>query len=680
VVLHEGRQASERELLQYARGRLGSHGPRRVAVLDAIARNEHGKLQRPALWQAVAAHLGIGGPPPVAAMTSDAGPVLGQLSLTALISFRVPPRADLAAVDAWLSGVLHLDTAGPPTVEADGERGPAALARSWLHRVLLLARLLLQGGRLPVFDALRIVACDPEPGRDDAWRARVGLARIDELPASAYDLALRGAIWLCTWALTHAVDSANVQDFYAQAEQRVTSKLRPLLSGGKSTLPVLAAAHRQSIPFAHLGGGVFQLGWGVRAQRVTRSVTGRDSVIGAKLCADKALTATLLRNAGLPAPVHQVVDSAAAATQAARRIGWPVVVKPLDCERGEGVVVDIVDDEPLRVAVEAARALSRTKAAIVERQVDGVCHRLFIAHGRLLYAVKRLPMSIACDGERDIAGLVAAELGRQARLPPWDRSGIRPLDDVARAAIARAGYAETSVPPKGTLVPLRRIESTDAGGVDEEVTQRIHPDNLAVALAACELFGLEVAGIDIISADIARPWHENGAIVNEVNFSPLLGGGEISRSHIPAFLDVLVGGSGTIPVEVYVGGDAAWTAAERRWRAMNEGGLATFLTCARRTLEPSGAPWHTPLAGLHARTRALVLCSRVAALVLVVQSDEWLSTGLPLEAVSEVTVVDEDLSSWQAPQAPAPRQRVESLLQTLRHWKRLPATAGPASP
>ncbi len=50
-------------------------------------------------------------------------------------------------------------------------------------------------------------------------------------------------------------------------------------------------------------------------------------------------------------------------------------------------------------------ALSRTKAVIVERQVEGVCHRLFMAHGRLLYAVKRLPMSVEGDGVTDIAGL-----------------------------------------------------------------------------------------------------------------------------------------------------------------------------------------------------------------------------------------------------------------------------------
>ena len=86
-----------------------------------------------------------------------------------------------------------------------------------------------------------------------------------------------------------------------------------------------------------------------------------------------------------------------------------------------------------------------------------------------------------------------------------------------------------SIPDPGTWVALRRIESTDWGGVDEEVTALIHPDNLKAALMATELFGLDMAGIDIISTDISRPWFETGAVINEVNFAPLLGGAEISR-------------------------------------------------------------------------------------------------------------------------------------------------------
>ena len=68
-----------------------------------------------------------------------------------------------------------------------------------------------------------------------------------------------------------------------------------------------------------------------------RSVTGRDPFIAARVCASKATTAKWLRQAGLPAPVHRLVNGLPAALKVAAEIGWPVVVKPIDGERGEGV-------------------------------------------------------------------------------------------------------------------------------------------------------------------------------------------------------------------------------------------------------------------------------------------------------------------------------------------------------
>ena len=88
--------------------------------------------------------------------------------------------------------------------------------------------------------------------------------------------------------------------------------------------------------------------------------------------------------------------------------------------------------------------------------------------------------------------------------------------------LSRQRLTADSVPEKRKFVALRRIETTAWGGVDEDVTSSLHPDNVKVAVDASKLFGLEVAGIDIVSPNITQPWHSNGAIINEVNFAPLL--------------------------------------------------------------------------------------------------------------------------------------------------------------
>ncbi len=619
--------------------------------------------------------VGAGGGSPMA-VAADAphhapnGQPAGQLSLATHGAFLLPPVVDLKALDVWLTGLLGLDvsTPSPPPCAPVDRAGSSA--RAWLERALLLSRRLLLDARIPVLDRPRILDCRPNPTKAGAWQAHIAFARVDDLPFSAYEVALKGALALMAWAMARPIDDPNRQAFFDLMGKSVLPRLGRLWRSGKSTLPVLRVAHERSIPFTHLGAGVFQLGWGSRARRIDRSVTDDVSAIGSKLANDKALTGSLLRRACLPAPVHAVVSDFPGALNAAHQLGWPVVVKPADRERGEGVSVDVGGDDALKQAFEAALALSDAKKVIVERQVAGVCHRLFLAHGRLLYAVKRLPMSVTGDGVSEVARLIDTEVARQMRLPPWDRSGIRPLDDLARAAMARAGFAPTSVPASGELVPLRRIESTEWGGVDEDVTTRVHPDNLKAALAASALFGLAVAGIDIISADIGQPWYANGAIINEVNFAPLLGGGDISRSHIPAFLDGLVDGNGMIPVEVFVGGPAALEPARRRWQEMVASGLDACLSHAQKTVDASGAVWHMPFNGLYRRTRALVLSPRVQALVLVVQTDEFLTTGLPLEAVSAVTTVDRHIkASGSSGEALAPA-RMEALLRLLQAWRR----------
>lgn len=630
VTLVEGAHVDPQALLSFARERLGAHGLHQVVVLDRIPRNDRGKPDREALKAALA--LGVAAP---AAPAAPVAPPARQMQRLFTIAFDVPPQVDLTRLDAWLADALQVDVAA---ARASAQPCEPLAAWAWLSRCLLVARALLQAARIPVFDAPQVRSIEPM-GR--SWQGEVALARIDQLPRAAYDLAISAAFRLGEWANGHELNDGNRSAFYALIEEPIALPLSRMLPTGKSTLPVLQAAHAKAVPFRHLGLGVFQLGWGARGRLIDRSTTVLDSAMGAKLSQDKVATGRLLRCAGLPAAVHAVAATYEAARRAARGIGWPVVVKPVDRDRGEGVAVDVADDQLLRAAFDEVVRLSRVKQAIIEQQVEGVCHRLFVSRGQLLYAVKRMPMSVAGDGRRTVAELVAREVETQRRLPPWVRSPIQPIDALALAAMGAAGFTASCVPDAGARVPLRRIESTEWGGVDEEVTERVHPENLRVALAASALFGLDVAGIDIISPDIGRPWHENGAIVNEVNFAPLLGGAEISRRHLAQFLDRLLQGDGRIPVEVFVGGESAFRAAAARWRSLRFGGVGAVLTNGTETFSASGEAWPMPLRGVYQVARALTLSPRVSALVVVIAADEFARLGLPLEAVDAVTKVED---------------------------------------
>ena len=78
------------------------------------------------------------------------------------------------------------------------------------------------------------------------------------------------------------------------------------------------------------------------------------------------------------------VQGAEMAAMAAARLGYPVVVKPLDQAQGVGVHVRLKDAEAVRRAYAEAR--THSDKALVESHVEGRDHRMVIFRGRLIWA------------------------------------------------------------------------------------------------------------------------------------------------------------------------------------------------------------------------------------------------------------------------------------------------------
>ncbi len=580
------------------------------------------------------------------------------------VKVRSHGMGSLQAVDRWLTHALAIEVGAQQAdcVIKSGEDLRRAAIELLVTRVLLLSRVLLQAAGVPFFDKGRIFDIEPVHNETSTWWVTLGLARIDHLPAKAYQITLTETIRIVHWLSRTPLTPETREKLYSGITERVLRPLKNLVTGGKSTIHILRAAHQLNIPFYHLGAGVYQLGWGSKARRIDRSTTDSDSAIGMKLTRNKRWAAAVLRMAGLPAPIHGVASSPKAAVEVAHTLGWPLVVKPVDGERGEGVTVGVLADEQIPTAFERAQNASHTRTVLIERQVEGVCHRLFVAKGKLLYAVKRLPKSVHGDGKKTVSELIHEANQMEATMPPWMRSEPFALDALANQAISEAGFSTESVPMLNQRVPLRNIESTEWGGFDEDVTFELHPDNLNVALRAAAQFRLEVAGVDIISSDIKVPWHRNGAIINEVNFAPLLGGGVISRRLIPAFVRDLISGDGRIPIEIVLGGAEAISRAFDRQKKFADSNLRSFITSHEVTVDPQGNQVFFPFQGLYERTRALLLYEQVDALILAVQTDEILRRGLPVDRVDRLEVLSSG-AHGSVPHIPsATAMKIQSLL------------------
>jgi cyanophycin synthetase len=474
--------------------------------------------------------------------------------------------------------------------------------RIFIAFYLEVLRYLYELANIPVFDTPRITSLERDISVKNKYTLTANIFFVNHIPQDLHRTLIPKSRNLCQWMAKNNPTKDNIDKVFNIINEDLLPRLKKLVLMGKSTIPTLELAYKKDIPFEHLGLGIYRLGWGSKAKMLDRSSCELDSVMGSKLVQNKALTSSILRSAGLPSPIHFVVTTAKEALIASEKIQFPLVVKPIDLDRGEGVSIDISNEIELKNAFEKAKNLSRSKKVIIERQVLGVCHRFFIANNNLIYVVKRNPISVTGDGISTIKDLVDKEVYEQSKIPPWNRSAIKPIDELAKKTLAKMGFSQDSIPNSGLIIPIRPIQSSEWGGMPEDVTTHIHTENLTIALQAANLFKLHVAGIDIISSDISKPWYENDAIINEVNFAPLLGGGDISKSYIPKFFNNFFHDNGKIPIESF----KTEAAAIAMQQAYIDKGIRCFFTTPTKTIDFSRNTLTLPFNDIQRRLRALI--------------------------------------------------------------------------
>jgi cyanophycin synthetase len=291
---------------------------------------------------------------------------------------------------------------------------------------------------------------------------------------------------------------------------------------GPSTQALIDEAVSRDIPFIRLDRhSLVQFGHGVHQQRIRATMTSKTSAIGVDIASDKNLTNKLLDSAGLPVPRSEVVETEEQTVAAAKRFGYPCVVKPLDGNHGRGVHLDLRSEEAVRAAYHGALAQSRSGDLVVETYVAGNDYRCLVIGGKIAAIAERVPASVAGDGEHTVRQLVEIANADPRRGIGHEKVLTRIRIDEAAVELVRAqGLDLDAVPPEGTRVKLALTGNMSTGGTSIDRTIEAHPDNVEIAETAAQIVGLDVAGIDFICPDIATPVRETGGAIVEVNAAP----------------------------------------------------------------------------------------------------------------------------------------------------------------
>jgi cyanophycin synthetase len=302
----------------------------------------------------------------------------------------------------------------------------------------------------------------------------------------------------------------------------VVAELRALdedIRLGPSTGAIVQAAVQRGVPYRRLTeGSLVQFGWGRKQRRIWAAEIDRTSAVAESIAQDKDLSKRLLAAGGVPVPKGRPVDSADEGWQVAEAIGLPVVVKPRDGNQGKGVTVNVQTRAHFDIAYRAAADIGQV---MVEQFMPGHDFRLLVVGDRLVAAARRDSPFVIGDGQHTVRQLVDA-VNADPRRGDGHATALTKirLDDIAVARLGLQGLQPDDVPVAGQRVVLRNNANLSTGGTATDVTDDVHPDVAARAVAAARTVGLEICGVDVVCENVGIPLEAQRGGVVEVNAAP----------------------------------------------------------------------------------------------------------------------------------------------------------------
>lgn len=333
----------------------------------------------------------------------------------------------------------------------------------------------------------------------------------------------RAAGELARRLLNHIIYGSEPEFDYVTELERTVIRVAEQLAYGPSTGAIVTEAQRRGIPVIRLDPrrSLVQLGHGKYQRRVWATVTSQSANIAVDIAGNKELTNRLLHDVGIPVPRSYIVEDADEAVRVAERIGYPIVLKPLDGNHGRGVCINLRDAGEIRETFPIAQGESRNGAVIAETFIVGRDYRILVVDSEVVAVAERVPAHVVGDGVHTIEQLVEITNADPRRGVGHEKILTRiSIDAQTREVLQRDGLALTDVPAAGQSVQLKLTGNMSTGGTSIDRTDDIHSDNIEIARQAAMVVGLDIAGIDFIAPDIAESVRQSGGAICEVNAGP----------------------------------------------------------------------------------------------------------------------------------------------------------------
>ncbi|MCU0350666.1 MAG: cyanophycin synthetase, partial [Flavobacterium sp.] len=305
-----------------------------------------------------------------------------------------------------------------------------------------------------------------------------------------------------------------------EADIQKMREIRERVRLGPSTGSIVEEAVSRDIPWIRLGtNSLVQLGYGVNQMRFQATITCQTSHIAVDIACNKEETKRMLEMASIPVASGGICVDEEDLENVIKKIGYPIVIKPLDGNHGKGASINVTKWEDAVAGLAYAKNYSRR--VIVEKFITGYDFRVLIINNKLVAAAKREPAHVIGDGKQNIQQLID-----ETNLDPrrgYGHENVLTQIDVDRDTmdlLTKLNYTLETVPKKDEVVYLKSTANLSTGGTSIDVTDMMHPENIFICERISRVIGLDICGIDIMATNLTQPLKENGGCILEVNAAP----------------------------------------------------------------------------------------------------------------------------------------------------------------
>lgn len=312
----------------------------------------------------------------------------------------------------------------------------------------------------------------------------------------------------------------NNTEYDMHADVRKMREIREEVRLGPSTGSLVDEAVSREIPWIRLGtNSLIQLGYGVNQVRFQATITQNTSNIAVDIAGNKAQTKRMLSMAAIPVAAGDLCSNEEELQNTITKIGYPIVIKPLDGNHGKGASINVTTWEKALSGLLHAQTYSRR--VIVERFITGNDYRILVINNQVVAAAQRVPARVVGNGEHSIQQLIDIENKDPRR--GYGHENVLTEIAVDRDTIdllTLKNYTVDTIPLRDEIVYLKSTANLSTGGTSIDVTDKMHPENIFIAERIAHVIGLDVCGIDVMAPNLTQPLKESGGVVLEVNAAP----------------------------------------------------------------------------------------------------------------------------------------------------------------